>query len=402
MMEPRVAAGRDAWTVGGLVEALKQLVEGVPGWQALAVTGELSGVRRHSSGHVYFTLKDARAQIRGVMFRRDAAALRFVPQDGQEVLIYGRVGVFERDGQTQVYAHRMEEVGSGAAYRALEELKQKLYAEGLFTRPKRPLPRLPRRVGLVTSPTGAARRDVETVIQRRFPGMGVVLFPVLVQGAGAVEAIVSQLGRVRADEVDVLIIGRGGGSREDLAVFNEEAVVRALARVPVPVISAIGHEIDTTLSDLAADLRAPTPSAAAELAVPEKAQLLMMQRELRERAERVLIHRLRHERERLAGWTGRGILARPQDLISGRRNVLDRWDERSERALERTIAVSRRRFERASALLQGLNPGNVLVRGYSYVTDEAGRPVGFDEVRGGQVYQVHWYNGFHRMVKVED
>lgn len=401
-MEPRAADAAEAWTVGGLVEALKQLVEGVPGWQALAVTGELSGVRRHSSGHVYFTLKDARAQIRGVMFRRDAGSLRFVPQDGQEVLIYGRIGVFERDGQTQIYARRMEEVGSGAAYRALEALKQKLLAEGIFSRPKRPLPRLPRRVGLVTSPTGAARRDVETVIQRRFPGMAVVLFPVLVQGAQAGEAIVSQLGRVRAEAIDVLIIGRGGGSQEDLAVFNDEAVVRALARVPVPVISAVGHEIDTTLCDLVADLRAPTPSAAAELAVPEKARLVMDRRELSERAERALMRRLRHERERLSGWAGHGILAHPQDLVSGRRTALDRLDERAERALERRLAAARHRFDRAQALLQGLNPGNVLERGYSYVTDEAGRPVGFDQVGRGQVYQVHWYNGFHRMAKVED
>ncbi len=395
-------ASEQTWTVSSLVAAIRMTIEAVPAWQDLVVAGELSGVKRHSSGHWYFTLKDDQAQLRAVMFRRDAMRVRFVPQDGMAVLVRGRIGVFERDGQTQIYVHAMQEIGAGAAYLALEQLKQRLYAEGLFSRPKRRLPRLPRAVGVVTSPSGAARHDVETVIERRFAGMRVVLYPVLVQGGRAAASIVDALERVSAEAVDVVIVGRGGGSREDLNVFNDEAVVRAMVKVPVPVISAVGHEIDTTLSDLVADVRAATPSAAAELAVPEKERLRDDIANLGRRARQALSRRLQFERERIAGWVSHGILTQPLTLVERRRVQLDRLDERVERRLERMLATERGRLDRVSVQLSGLNPRRVLERGYTYVSDDNGRPMGYSDVQGGQSYLIHWYNGKRWMLAVEE
>ncbi len=390
------------WTVSGLIAAIRELIEAVPAWQNLVIAGELSGVKRHSSGHWYFTLKDDQAQMRAVMFRRDTMKVRFVPQDGMAVLVRGRIGVFERDGQTQIYVQAMQEMGAGTAYLALERLKQRLDAEGLFSRPKRPLPRLPRAVGLITSPSGAARHDVETVIGRRFAGMRVVLYPVLVQGERAAASIVNALAMVSAETVDVVILGRGGGSREDLNVFNDEAVVRAVAKVPVPVISAVGHEIDTTLSDLIADVRAATPSAAAELAVPEKERLREEITGLRRRAQQALSRRLKFERERIAGWVSHGILTQPRALVERRRVQLDRLDERVERRMERMLVSERHRLDRLGVQLSGLNPRRVLERGYTYVSDADGRPMGFSDIERGQSYRIHWYNGKRWMLAVED
>ncbi len=390
------------WTVYALVQALKQAIEGVSDWQHLLVVGELSGLKRHSSGHWYFTLKDSKAQLRAVMFRRDAERSSFIPEDGTAVLATGRLGVFDRDGQTQMYVAQLHALGTGEAHRNLERLKQKLHAEGIFSRPKRPLPLLPRRIGLVTSATGAARHDVETVVQRRFPGLPVILYPVLVQGVNAASSIVAALESLSAAKVDVAILGRGGGSKEDLMVFNDEAVVRALVRVPVPVISAVGHEIDVTLCDLAADLRAPTPSAAAELAVPERTHLWEEQRALAERAQGALFRKIQGERERINGWVGHGILMQASSLVDRRRSDLDRLDERVERFLDRLVREERYRLDRVSALLASLNPSAVLERGYSYVSDAKGVPVGYGEIRRDHSYLVHWYNGSRWMTEVGD
>lgn len=381
------------WTVSGLVAALRQLVEGVPEWRALWVEGELSGVKAHISGHWYFTLKDASAQLRCVMFRKDAERLRFRPQDGQAVAAFGRLGVFERDGQTQLYVSALEELGSGWHYRQLEALRQKLEQEGLFSRPKRRLPLLPRAVGLITSPSGAARFDVETVVRRRFPSMPIVFYPVLVQGEQAAEAIVAALQAVSKEAVDVVILGRGGGSREDLMAFNDERVVRAAARCPVPLVSAVGHQIDVTLTDLVADLRAETPSAAAELVVPEYDRLLSWQRELARRAEMATVRLLAQARERLRQWAERGVLARPEEFWRTARFRLERLEERKDRALERALAERRLAWERLRGRLLAVDPQAPLERGYAFVTDGGGNLVGYREVVLGQRYQVHWYNG---------
>lgn len=382
-----------ALTVSELVAGIRRVVEGIPEWQRVWVAGELSGVRHHSSGHWYFTLKDEGAQMRAVMFRRDAQLLREPLKDGMAILAYGRVGVFERDGQTQLYVSLVRDMGRGSQDLQLEQLKQRLYAEGLFSRPKRALPMVPRAVGVVTSPTGAARHDIETVIQRRYPGMPVRLFPVVVQGRDAPRSIVDALMRIPQDSVDVVIVGRGGGGKEDLAAFNDELVVRAVFAVPVPVISAVGHEIDTTLVDLVADMRAPTPSAAAELAVPELQQLLDWHSHLGERLRSAMRQRLMWERNRLNGWVAHGLLAHPDTLFREYHHQLDRLDERSERAFERILVSLRHRYDRVAGSLTLLNPELPLERGYAYVTSREGQLVTRDAVQWDQTYQVHWHDG---------
>ncbi|MDA8193026.1 MAG: exodeoxyribonuclease VII large subunit [Thermaerobacter sp.] len=389
-------------TVTELVQGIRRVVEGVVEWQRLWVVGELSAVKHHSSGHWYFLIKDATAQIRAVMFRRDAAALKGPLKDGMAVLAFGRVGVFERDGQTQFYVSVVAEQGQGQAERELEALKRRLYDEGLFSRAKRSIPLLPRGVGVVTSGSGAARYDIETVIGRRYPGMPIILYPVQVQGSGAAEAICRAVAAMQTEPVDVLIVGRGGGSREDLMVFNQEAVVRALYESRLPVISAVGHEIDTTLVDLVADLRAPTPSAAAELAVPLRESLAAWHQTLWARARNAVERRLRWERDRLGGWTGHGILAHPEGMVRDHRHQLDRLEERSDRALERVMTQTRHRLERVVTQLAALNPEAPLVRGYAYVTSAEGRLVSAADIIGGERYRVHWYNGAKWMTPVAD
>ena len=252
-------------SVSDINRAVKDTLE--TGFKLIWVKGEISNFKAHTSGHFYFSLKDAKAQISAVMFRGFNQGLKFKPRDGMEVLVRGKITVYEPRGNYQMFCEMMEPVGAGALQMAFEQLKRKLEAEGLFAKErKRPLPRLPKHVAVVTSPTGAAIRDILNVLGRRFKGLKVTVVPALVQGAGAAGSIVSaiQLAQKLAD-VDVMIVGRGGGSIEDMWCFNEEVVARAIAAVRVPVISAVGHEIDFTIADFVADLRAPTPSAAAEL-----------------------------------------------------------------------------------------------------------------------------------------
>ena len=380
-------------TVSELVQGIRQLIEGVPAWQRVWVVGELSAVKRHSSGHWYFLLKDASAQLRAVMFRRDAESLKEPLQDGMAVMAFGRVGVFERDGQTQFYVQLIRPVGLGAQEAALQQLKERLWQEGLFSRPKRPIPRLPRAVGVITSDSGAARYDIETVIRRRYPGMPILLHPVRVQGTDAVRDICAAVERMQHQPIDVLIIGRGGGSREDLMTFNQEAVVRAVFQSRVPVISAVGHEIDTTLVDLVADLRAPTPSAAAELAVPVKAQLAEWHRQLSARAFEALRGRLEWERRRLRGWTDHGVLTRPDAMIREYRYRLERLDERAQRQIDHRLSEARHAWEKWATKVTLLDPRAPLSRGYAYVTDEAGELVTRQGVQWNQRYQIHWSDG---------
>ncbi len=270
---PTEEPARQVWTVSGLTRRIKGTLESALGnvW----VEGEISNLRRPVSGHAYFTLKDATSQLRAVMFRSALAGVSLPLKDGQQVRGYGQITVYETAGDYQIVLRKLEAAGEGELMRRLEALKKKLAAEGWFAEErKRPLPTLPQHVGVVTSPTGAAIRDILQVLNRRFANLHVVVAPVRVQGAGAAEEIAAAIDLLNArGGLDVLIVGRGGGSLEDLWCFNEEIVVRAIARSKIPVISAVGHEIDWTLSDLAADVRAPTPSAAAEMVVKSKAEL---------------------------------------------------------------------------------------------------------------------------------
>ena len=383
------------------------------------IRGEISNFTHHSSGHMYFTLKDTDSRIKCIMFASHNQRLPFKPKEGARVIARGNVSVYERDGQYQFYATHMQPDGIGSLYLAFEQLKQKLEGEGLFApQRKRPLPRYPRTIGVVTSPTGAAVRDILTTLARRYPQAAVILYPVLVQGKGAAPSIVKALRTLNdMGEADVLIVGRGGGSLEELWAFNEEQVARAIYESAIPVISAVGHETDFTIADFVADLRAATPTAAAELAVPHTAELRARLRQREQMLQQGLQHRLRQARERLSR------LQRSPALLQPRRSLLqhaERLDRLSARLGERTalrlqladaahgrlrqrllryhpqetLQFARRRQQSAERLLRqsmlgllrdssrqltahirqldALSPLKVMGRGYSLVYDETG------------------------------
>ncbi len=328
------------FAVSDLVRAARLTLESR--FSDLRVEGEVSGLKRSANGHLYFTLKDAEAQLDCVMYAREAARLRFRLQDGQQVRCRGRLTIYEARGRFQLSVHGIEPAGAGALALAFEQLKQKLAAEGLFDpERKRPLPFLPRRLGVVTSAQGAVIRDIVRVAHRRFP-VPILLAPTPVQGEGAAAAIVAALAEiVKVPDVDVVIVARGGGSLEDLWAFNDETLARAIAACPVPVISAVGHETDFTIADFVADLRAPTPSAAAELAVPVAADLLAEVRLLGRRMGRALLGETRSLRLHLE--RTRSALGDPRRLIDERRQGLDDFVERAARSLH--AATARRRAD---------------------------------------------------------
>jgi len=291
--------GREIYTVSRLNAEARAVMEG--SFPLLWIEGEISNLARPSSGHWYFSLKDSAAQVRCAMFRQRNMLLRFKPQDGMQVLIRARVSLYEGRGEFQLLAEHMEEAGTGALQRAFEILKQRLQQEGLFASElKRPLPTFPACIGVITSPSGAAIRDILTVLARRFPRIPVIVYPVLVQGTGAAEQISAAIQRAgKRAGCDVLIVGRGGGSLEDLWAFNEEVVARAIHASTIPIVSAVGHEIDFTIADFVADMRAPTPSAAAELLSPDQAEIATKLLQQRLRLAQSLQRQLRHKRQTL-------------------------------------------------------------------------------------------------------
>src|ERR1041384_4171807 len=292
---------RTILSVSELTRRIKGTLE--RGFTSVAVEGELSNFKHHSSGHFYFTIKDENAQIQGVMWRSRALTLAFTPQDGMKIIARGRVTVYEIRGVYQIDVADLRPLGTGELQLAFERLKQKLAALGYFeTRRKKPIPRFPSRIGLVTSPTGAAIRDIVNIVSRRWPLSELILFPVSVQGAGAAAEIAGAVREFNSlKKVDVMIVGREGGSLEDLWAFNEEVVADAIFHSAIPVISAVGHEIDFTISDFVADLRAPTPSAAAELVVPNRAEMVEVVRNYCYTIQKYAIERLSSEREKITG-----------------------------------------------------------------------------------------------------
>ncbi len=321
-----VKAERDVYTVSRLNGEARTLLE--TGLPALWVEGEISNFACPASGHWYFTLKDRDAQIRCAMFRARNMQVGFRPRDGQQMLIRGRVSLYEPRGDYQLLAEAMEDAGEGALRREFEKLKAKLAAEGLFdVALKRPLPKMPRRIAIVTSPTGAAIRDVLHILARRFPPAEVLIFPTPVQGAAAVDAIVAAIDAVcRNGGCDVLILARGGGSIEDLWCFNDERVARAIRRSTVPVVTGIGHEIDFTIADFAADVRAPTPSGAAELVVPDRGTLMAGVRGLAARLQQAVQRQLRHAAQRHEQLTARLQRTHPAAGCNNRCNGSMRWN----------------------------------------------------------------------------
>lgn len=345
-------------TIRDINRFIKMKLEGDASLQDIWLKGEISNFTRHSSGHMYFTLKDEGGRIKCIMFASYNQRLPFVPKDGMKVLARGGISVYERDGQYQFYATAMQPDGIGSLYLAFEQLKRKLDAEGLFSdRNKRPIPAYPRTVGVITSPTGAAVRDVLITIQRRNPAVNVLLYPVSVQGAQAAPSIVKAIAAMNAlGEADVLIVGRGGGSLEELWAFNEEAVARAVRGSRIPVISAVGHETDFTIADFAADLRAPTPTAAAELAVPHAAELRQRIASLRQQLAGSLRYTLNRSRERLDRASRSPVFTQPRRSLLVQAERLDRLRERMNYRISAQYARSLDKLTRLSGRLGAKSP----------------------------------------------
>lgn len=330
------------------------------------VEGEISRLTRQSSGHWYFTLKDEAAAVSCAMFKQNNASVVFEPKDGLKVRVFGQASLYEPRGSYQLIIRKMEEAGKGSLQEQFEKLKAKLAAEGLFDEArKKPLPLLPQKIGVVTSPTGAAIRDIINVLTRRFPNLGILLAPVTVQGEGAAEKIASAIEYLNTrDDIDLMIVGRGGGSIEDLWAFNEEIVARAIAASRIPVISAVGHEIDFTISDFVADVRAPTPSAAAELAVPVKTELETQITRLAARLGGSLQNQVYVLRERIPGFRQTMVHA----LRSGVQQRQQRVDQSAialSHRLESAVAGRKQDLKRLGLQLRALSPLAVLDRGYS-------------------------------------
>lgn len=355
------------YSVSDINRLLKGLLDSVPDLQAVQVTGEISNFKRYPSGHCYFTLKDGASALKCVMFAGRARYLRFQPVNGNKVVASGQISVYERDGVYQLYVSALSPQGVGALLEAYEKLKAKLAAEGLFDQArKKPLPLLPRRVGIVTSSAGAAVHDVITVSRRRDPGVKLYLYPVKVQGEGAAEEIAAAIRFFNeVHPVDVLIVGRGGGSIEDLWAFNEEPVVRAVAASEIPVVSAVGHETDFTLCDFAADRRAATPSQAAEIVAPDIEAYRNGIEALVAHGRDVLEKRISEERRRLSSIEGSWVFRHPERLLADRAQRLDQATQKLAQGIEAQQKEKSQQFSLLAAKLDALSPLAVLVRGYS-------------------------------------
>ena len=316
-------------TVSQLTKYIKYKLDNDVNLREVYLKGEISNFKAHTRGHFYFTIKDEGSRINAVMFASSASKVKFTPEDGMKILVTGRISVYEATGGYQIYVNEMMEDGVGNLYVAFEQLKKKLAGEGLFDeRRKKPIPKIPERVGVITAPTGAAIRDIISTINRRFPLSEVILFPSLVQGEGAKEDIVRQIERAKDYNLDVLIVGRGGGSIEDLWAFNEEIVARAIFDCPIPIISAVGHEIDFTIADFVADLRAPTPTGAAEIAVPNKSDVINYINQLNLRCQKNIKTIIELKKKRLDSIKSHYILNNPLDLYSAKIQKLDYLTER--------------------------------------------------------------------------
>jgi exodeoxyribonuclease VII large subunit len=416
-MESFATPGPRVWDVAGLLLAVSDAL--AARFAAVSVRGELSGFSRAGSGHCYFTLKDgsgASAGLRCAMFRRAAMMLGFNPQDGQQVELRGRLAVYEARGELQMIVEAMQRVGAGNLYEEFLRLRARLEAEGLFDPSrKRPLPAFARRIAVVTSPTGAAIHDVLTCLTRRAPHVGVVLVPTLVQGAQAPEAIVRALQQANAlRDVDLVLLCRGGGSLEDLWSFNDERVVRAVRSSRLPVVCGVGHETDVTLADLAADLRAATPTAAAEIAAPERRALLqalqaradLLNRRLKQRLDGAaqaidtLALHLQRPAQRLASEQGRlGLLAQRQRASLGRalhvqEQALEHRSQRLTSAMRRLQAREVERLQARAHRLAALDPRGVLARGYAWVEAQGGEAiVSSRSLQVGQSVRAVWSDG---------
>ncbi len=367
-----------AVTVSELNELIKEIFDNIPNFRDIYVRGEISNFKNHySTGHFYFSLKDSSSAVKAVMFRTYASKLAFEPENGMNVIVHGRISAYPRDGQYQVYCDSMEILGLGSLYAAFEQLKARLEREGLFdTSAKKPIPDFPKRVGVVTSASGAAVRDIINVISRRCPVCELLLYPCLVQGTGAAESITEGIEYFNVNNAaDVLIVGRGGGSIEDLWTFNDERLARAVYDSKIPVISAVGHETDFTICDFVSDVRAPTPSAGAEIAVPDVNEVLKNISSAVLRMSNRLQVRIESSRQKLDKLASSRALLNPMNYIEDKNMVLLDNSSRLDKNINRYLTTKREILSKCASLLNSLSPLSVLSRGYGVVFDENGKPI---------------------------
>lgn len=359
------------------------------------VKGEVSNCKYHTSGHIYFSLKDESGTIACIMFASARSGLSFRMQEGQKVVVLGSVSVYERDGKYQLYAKEVILEGAGLLYEKFEALKRELEEMGMFAPEyKQPIPAYVKTVGIVTAPTGAAIRDIIHIAARRNPYVQLILYPALVQGEGAADSIVQGIKSLEAQNVDVMIVGRGGGAIEDLWAFNEEKVARAIFECRVPVISAVGHETDTLISDYAADLRAPTPSAAAELAVYDYRQVFEKLEEYKLRMRRQLLLKSSFERRRLEQLELRLRHTHPMQKLNENRQILLELDNRLRECMRQILEKNRHRLAIYMERVEGLSPLKKLEQGYSYTESEQGEPIrSVEQIKKGQEILVYLTDG---------
>ena len=361
------------FTVSEINRHVKAMFDSELMMQSIFISGEISNFSNHyATGHMYFTLKDSSSAIKAVMFNRAAMKLRFIPENGMKVIVLGRVSVFERDGVYQIYVEQMQPDGAGALAVAFEQLKKKLEGEGLFSQEhKKPIPRFPKRIGVITSPTGAAVQDIFNVISRRYPLAEIVFQPVSVQGDTAAEEIRNAVRRFsRCKGADVLIVGRGGGSIEDLWSFNDEMLAREIFDCSIPVISAVGHETDFTICDFVSDLRAPTPSAAAELATPDINNLFLETASLTDKLYKSYKYYIDREQNKLRLLLSRRAFNNAEHFFDNEKLQLMNFENRLKQGMNNYLQKEKLRYSKNVTSLDSLNPLSVLLRGFAFVSDE--------------------------------
>lgn len=386
---------KNVYTVGQVNAYIKNMFAQDFMMNRIYVKGEVSNCKYHTSGHIYFTLKDKTGALNAVLFAGNRKGLAFDMRNGDNVIVLGSISVYERDGKYQLYAREILLDGAGLLYQQFEALKRELEEMGMFAPEyKQPIPQYIRTLGIVTAPTGAAIRDIQNITSRRNPYVQAILYPALVQGDGAAASIVNGIHALERLGVDVIIVGRGGGSMEDLWAFNEKMVARAIFECSVPIISAVGHETDTTIADYVADLRAPTPSAAAELAVYDvrqlQGQLLTMRMELNRR----LGEKLQYCREKLEQFERNVKLFSPAGRLNDRRQMAADLAEKLEFIMQQRLTASRHELELCAGKLEAMSPARKLSQGYAFVSDKAGRGIqDVDNLQQGDILNIHMMNG---------
>lgn len=404
-------------TVTQLTKYIKYKIDSDANLNEVFLKGEISNFKAHTRGHYYFTIKDENARINAIMFQTNTKKLKFLPQDGMKVMVSGKISVYEATGGYQIYVDNLIEDGIGNLYVAYEQLKKKLEQEGLFDpSKKKKIPKIPTTVGIITAPTGAAIKDILSTIKRRFPLTKTILFPSLVQGMEASKDLVRNIKRAREFDLDVLIIGRGGGSIEDMWCFNDEEVARTIYETEIPIISAVGHEIDFTISDFVADLRAPTPTGAAEMAVPNKSDVSNQLNQLKIRLNKVLTHQLEVSKKTLEQITSRYILKNPMSIYEVKEEMFSHLIERIHSSIQYMLEKNRTKYERIKthyllknptllydakkqsyikqlAKLETLNPLLTIKRGYAILRKENKVISHKNDVKIGEKLQVELQDG---------